>query len=81
MIIEGYRNDTKVHSDDVDRATVEVRRPYGCLTIKVDGNGVLTLEAQDGEGEVLATHEIDPDQHVYPPIHKETHDLGVSGGG
>lgn len=67
--------------DGTNGALVEVQRPYGCLVVRVDRDGVVTLEAQDGEGEVLATHEIDPDQHVHPPIDKETHDIGVSSGG
>jgi hypothetical protein len=68
-------------SDNANAVLVEVPRPYGCLAVRVDRHGMVTLEAQNGEGEVLSTHEVDPDHFVHPPIDKEHHDIGDSGGG
>ena len=63
-VCDVFKADRLVASHEADQVKVHVWKGYGSLVVTVTEEGNVILDLCDGEGEVLDTGAIDPEEHL-----------------
>lgn len=63
-LVDVFKGGNVVHASEADQVKVEVKRPYGSLVITVTDEGNVVFDSLDGDGEVLETACLNPDEYV-----------------